>query len=82
MSGKKRGIMLKSLTLKDEGMQELINPVPLELVTDEDGDLDAGLDLELEVDEMIALENEAVKDVLDMLEDMVSVLETPDLSKE
>ncbi len=82
MSGKKRGIMLKSLTLKDEGMQELINPVPLELVIDEDGDLDAGLDPELEVDEMIALENEAVKDVLDMLEDMVSVLETPELTKE
>ena len=80
MSGKKRGIMLKSLTLGDEGMQELINPVPLELVIDEEADLDAAL--ELEVDEMIAQENEAVRDVLDMLEEMVSVLETSELKKD
>ena len=80
MSGKKRGIMLKSLTLGDEGMQELINPVPLELVIDEEADLDVAL--ELEVDEMIAQENEAVRDVLDMLEEMVSVLETPKLKKD
>lgn len=72
MSIKKRGIMLKSLTLEDEGMQELINPVPLELVIDEDADLD----LELEVDRMLAEENQAVKDVLNMLEDTVLILET------
>lgn len=73
MSVKKRGIMLKSLTLEDEGLQELINPVPLELIIDEDADLA----LELEVDEIIAMENEAVRDVLEMLEDTVLILDTP-----
>jgi len=72
MSIKKRGIMLKSLTLEDEGMQELINPVPLELVIDEDADLD----LELELDAMLAEENQVVRDVLNMLEDTVLLLET------
>ena len=67
---KKRGIMLKSLTPEDEGMQELINPVPLELIIDEDEDIA----LELEIDEYIAEENEAVKDVLDMLEDTAELL--------
>lgn len=73
MSLKKRGIMLKSLTLEDEGMQELINPVPLELVIDEDADLD----LELEIDEMVASENQALSDVLGMLEDTALILEKP-----
>ena len=78
MSAKKRGIMLKSLTLEDEGMQELINPVPLELVIEDESDLD----MELELDELIAMENAAVKDVLDLLEDTVLILETSDLSKD
>ncbi|MGD2119311.1 MAG: hypothetical protein PVG66_13200 [Chromatiales bacterium] len=72
MSMKKRGIMLKSLTLEDEGMQELINPVPLELLIDEDADLD----IELEVDELIAQENQAVQDVLEMLEETLPILST------
>lgn len=70
MSAKKRGIMLKSLSFEDEGLQELINPVPLELVIDENGDF------ETEVEEMIARENEAILDVIDMLEDAVLILET------
>ena len=77
MSLKKRGITLKSLTLEDEGMQELINPVPLELVMDEAADIE----LELEVDEIIAIENEAVKDVINMLEDTVMILESPEVKK-
>lgn len=72
MSMKKRGIMLKSLTLEDEGMQELINPVPLELIIDEDADLE----IEFEVDELIALENQAVQDVLAMLEETLPILST------
>ena len=73
--------MLKSLTLEDEGMQELINPVPLELVIEDEYGLDAGINLELEVDEIIAKEDEAVRDVLDMLQDTVLILETTELKK-
>ena len=74
--------MLKSLTLEDEGMQELINPVPLELVIEDEYGLDAGMNLELEVDEIIAKEDEAVRDVLDMLQDTVLILETTEFKKE
>jgi len=77
MAVKKRGIMLKSLTPADEGMQELINPVPLELVIDEDADPE----LEFEADELIALEDQAVRDVLGMLEDAVQILKTDNSKK-
>jgi hypothetical protein len=73
--------MLKSLTLEDEGMQELINPVPLELVIDEDAELDAGLDLDFELDKMIASEDMAIRDVLDMLEDTVLILDSAEVKE-
>lgn len=71
MSNKKRGIMLKSLTPEDEGMQELINPVPLDLIIDEDDDPQ----LLQERDEIVASENQAVQDVLEMLEDTMQLLD-------
>jgi len=70
MSKQKRGIMLKSLNHGDEGMQELINPVPLSMVVADDNDADANADINL----MIEQENRAVKDVIDMLEDTASLL--------
>ena len=79
MSSKKRGIMLKNLAVADDGMQELINPVPLELILDED----ASTDMQLELDELIATENAAMKEALTMLEDTAQILETfePDQKK-
>ena len=71
MSDKKRGIMLKNLNYEDEGMQELINPVPLEMMLDDEADME----IDLEVDEMVAMEDEAVKDVIGMLEDTMTILE-------
>jgi len=71
MSDKKRGIMLKNLNYEDEGMQELINPVPLEMMLDDDADME----IDLEVNDMLAMEDEAVKDVIDMLEDTINILE-------
>ena len=71
MSDKKRGIMLKDLNYEDEGMQELINPVPLEMIVDDDADIE----IDLEVNEMVAMEDEAVKDVIGMLEDTMDILE-------
>lgn len=70
MSVKKRGIMLKSLTLEDEGMQELINPVPLDLILDEDEDVV----IDIETDE--AAEDEVLQDVLGMLEDTLPLLDS------
>ena len=70
MSKQKRGIMLKSLNHGDEGMQELINPVPLSMVVADDNDADASADINL----MIEQENRAVKDVIDMLEDTAILL--------
>ena len=69
--------MLKDLTPGNEGLQELINPVPLELIVDEDEDFE----MSIEIDEMIAAENEAVRDVLEMLEDTVELLDTGDSGK-
>jgi spore coat polysaccharide biosynthesis protein SpsF (cytidylyltransferase family) len=77
MSSKKRGIMLKSLTPEDEGMQELINPVPLELIIDEDEDFE----MSIEIDEIVAAEDEAVRDVLEMLEDTAQILDTRNSGK-
>lgn len=71
MSDKKRGIMLKNLNYEDEGMQELINPVPLEMMLDDEADME----IDLELDEMVAMEDEAVKDVIGMLEDTMNILE-------
>jgi hypothetical protein len=77
MSDKKRGIMLKSLDYEDEGMQELINPVPLEMIVDEDADLE----IDFELSDVIALEDEAVKDVIEMLEDTANILDHPQTGK-
>lgn len=77
MSDKKRGIMLKNLNYEDEGMQELINPVPLEMMLDDDADVE----IDLEVNEMDTMEDEAVKDVIDMLEDTINILEKDSLQK-
>jgi hypothetical protein len=71
MSDKKRGIMLKNLNYEDEGMQELINPVPLEMMLDDDADME----IDLEINDLVAMEDEAVKDVIDMLEDTMNILE-------
>jgi hypothetical protein len=71
MSDKKRGIMLKNLNYEDEGMQELINPVPLEMMLDDDADME----IDLEMNNMVAMEDEAVRDVIDMLEDTINILE-------
>lgn len=68
MSNKKRGIMLKSLDYQDEGMQELINPVPLELIAGEE-------DLEIEFSDLEVEENDAVKDVIEMLQDTMEILD-------
>lgn len=75
MSGKKRGIMLKSLTLEDEGMQELINPVPLALALDDISELEAGLDVELEIENSTDHELSAIQDVIEMLEDTAVLLD-------
>ncbi len=69
--------MLKSLTPEDEGMQELINPVPLELIIDEDEDFE----MSIEIDEIVAAEDEAVRDVLEMLEDTAQILDTRNSGK-
>lgn len=71
MSNKKRGIMLKSLDYQDEGMQELINPVPLELIGSEDADLE----IDIEISRQEIEENDAVRDVIEMLQDTVEILE-------
>ncbi len=71
MSDKKRGIMLKNLNYEDEGMQELINPVPLEMMLDDDADME----IDFEIDDMVAMEDEAVRDVIGMLEDTMDILE-------
>jgi len=77
MSDKKRGIMLKNLNYEDEGMQELINPVPLEMMLDDEADLE----IDFEIDDMVASEDEAVRDVIDMLEDTVNILKKDSLQK-
>lgn len=71
MSDKKRGIMLKNLNYEDDGMQELINPVPLEMLVDDDADLE----VDFEVDELVAIENQAVREVICMLEDTIDLLD-------
>jgi len=71
MSNKKRGIKLKSLHHADEGMQELINPIPLDLLEEEDGDEEAAREIEA----MQANEDNAVKDVLEMLEETHQLLD-------
>ena len=63
--------MLKSLDYQDEGMQELINPIPLELIGSEDADLE----IEIEISRQEAEENDAVRDVIEMLQDTVEILE-------
>jgi hypothetical protein len=77
MSEKKRGIMLKNLNYEDEGMQELINPVPLELIVDDDADLE----LDFELNEVVAMQDDTVKDVLEMLEDTMNILENSQSAK-
>ncbi len=77
MSNKKRGIMLKSLASADEGMQELINPVPVDLVEEADDPIN---DLRA-VDEIIAEENQALEDVIMMLKDTARLLADKDQSK-
>lgn len=71
MSNKKRGIMLKSLDYQDEGMQELINPVPLELIGSEDADLE----IDIEISDQDLLGSDAVKDVIEMLQDTMEILD-------
>ena len=71
MSNKKRGIMLKSLDYQDEGMQELINPVPLELIGSEDADLE----IDIEISDQDLQGSEAVKDVIEMLQDTMEILD-------
>jgi len=69
--------MLKNLNYEDEGMQELINPVPLEMMLDDEADLE----IDFEIDDMVASEDEAVRDVIDMLEDTVNILKKDSLQK-
>ena len=71
MSNKKRGIMLKSLGYQDEGMQELINPVPLELIGSEDADLE----IDIEISDQDLQGSDAVKDVIEMLQDTMDILD-------
>ncbi|MEJ2214619.1 MAG: hypothetical protein P8Y20_11310 [Gammaproteobacteria bacterium] len=71
MSNKKRGIMLKSLDYQDEGMQELINPVPLELIGSEDADLE----IDIEISDQDLQGSDAVKDVIEMLQDTMEILD-------
>ena len=70
MSEKKRGIQLKNLEYRDEGLQELINPVPLDLI-DEQEEADA---LQ-QAAELESQENQAVQDVIVMLEDTHKLLD-------
>lgn len=71
MSDKKRGIKLKNLEYRDEGMQELINPVPLDLLVPEDESQDQAIIEQIETEE-----NQAVKDVIGMLEDTKTLLDS------
>ena len=71
MSNKKRGIMLKSLDYQDEGMQELINPVPLEWIGSEDADLE----IDIEISDQDLQGSDAVKDVIEMLQDTMEILD-------